>query len=195
MTEEKQKKGNKILVVKALSFALVIALIVWVIWLLNNQHEERTSVDAGQDDLSSLECTAKEVKKDDDFLFASESTDSYEFTMKAIFNTDKLDKLTYEFNGTYASDKLAENMEAKLRAKYYKYMEQNNLGTEYLNPVLADTDDNLKISFYAERKKLTSAVAPVFMITRDEYAKTSNFSLENLKKLYEGKGFSCSTHK
>ena len=194
MTEEK-KGGNKVLVVKALALALVIALVVWVIWLLLDQHEEHTSVDAGQDDLSSLECIATKVNKDDEFLFASEGADNYEYKFKAIFKSDKLDKLTYEFDGTYSSDKAAENMEAVLRAKYYKHMEQNNLDTEYLNPVLVDTDNNLRISFYVERKNFNATVAPIFMISRDEYGKTSAFSSDNLKKIYEGKGFSCSVHK
>lgn len=195
MTEEKQKKGNKMLVVKALAFALIIALVVWVIWLLTSQHEEHTTSNLGKDDLSTLECVTSEIKAEDDFLSAAERTESYEFKIKTMFNDDKLDKIAYEFNGTYTSATIAETREAELRAKYYKYMEQNGLGTEYLNPVLADTENKLKVSFYAERKKFTSVSAPIFMISRDEYASTSSYSLENFEKIYKSKGFSCSTYK
>lgn len=190
MVKEKQKK-NKRIIVKTLVFAILVAIIAGIIWLLTNQREEYTSTNIKKEESSFLNCKASYLPEGEGLVLKPKEAESSNYMIKMLFEEEKLNSIAYNFDGSYETKEKAENVMAILHADYNKYMGSNGLSTETLNPIFTHNENRVKVSFYAERKNLNLIVAPIFLIDKDEYGGMTEFSLENLKALYEGKGFSC----
>jgi len=190
MEKMKEDKHN-LLGIKILIFALVLVVVAGMVWLLTNKKETVVNSDYKGHNFDSLECRSETLADDFEPVISPGEAERSEYALKLLFDDDELSNISYEFSGIYASDKAAEGAEAWFRTDYNKYMGENGINAESLNPVFMNTDNNLKISLYAERKNFTSSVVPIFLIDREEYGMLSDLSLNNLKKLYENKGFSC----
>ena len=194
MGEVEEKKYGS-LATKMLLLALALAVVAGIAWLLTSQTETRVSKKVGENEYGSLECTIDSMSAElAPVIEPKDLGESMKYDIKMLFENGGLSTISYAFDGVYASEDTAEIVRASLHADYNKYMANNGISAESLNPVFAHDGHDVKISLYAERKKLSSAVAPVFLISRDEYGRMNDFSLESMQKLYEGKGFTCSTH-
>ena len=60
-----------------------------------------------------------------------------------------------------------------------------------LYPTFSVVENRLKISLYTEYRKLNTMNAILFFINADEYQGLGDYSVDDLKNLYENKGFSC----
>lgn len=195
MGEEKRKKPkDSVTFIGIIALALILGVIAIIFWLSSNGTETNITSETNTGDYSSIECKTKVIDKEAEFLPASEGAIQYEYTITMLFNGENFDSITYAYDGEYETAKTAETQEAKLRAQYYNYLGKNGLNTEYLNPVLVNSDTKLKISFYAERKKFNSIVSPFFFIDSDTYSRVAKFTKKKLEELYREKGFSCKNH-
>lgn len=111
-----------------------------------------------------------------------------------MFTDKKVKEMSYRYDGTFNSDDAAESAKAAMHADYNKYMSANGVYQETLNPVFSSHKSKLVISLYAETKKINQTIAKLFFINDDEYKKTGDFTLEDFKKFYELRGFSCKNH-
>ena len=189
---EMEEKKYRSLATKLLIAALLLAVVAGIAWLLTSQTETRVSRKVGENEYGSLECTIGSMNEElAPVIEPKDLGESMKYSIRMLFENGELSSISYTFDGVYAAETVAENVRASLHADYNKYMGNNGVSAESLNPVFMHDGHDVKISFYAERKKLSSAVAPVFLISRDEYGRMNDFSLDNMQKLYEGKGFTC----
>lgn len=183
-----KKKESGYLIAGTFILATIIVLILVVVWFFTNNHETIISEEFNQGAVSSLECSSTD---DEDAFFSSEAAQRFEHIIKILFYDENLKETSYRFNATYNSDSMAEKNKVKLHADYNKYMSAVGLNSESLNPVFSMDKSKLMVSLYAEAKKLDSAVARLFFIDTDDYAKISDYSVDDFSKMYESKGFTC----
>ena len=192
---EVEEKKYRSLVIKILLLILILMVVAGIVWLLTSQTETRVSNKMGENEYGSLECTIGSMTAElAPVIEPKDLGESMKYNIKMLFENGGLSTISYAFEGVYVSEDTAEHVRASLHADYNKYMAGNGVNPEGLNPIFAHDGHDVRISLYAERKKLSSVVAPVFLISRDEYGRMNDFSLEGMQKLYKSKGFSCDAH-
>ena len=184
---EKENK-NRLIVIKTIALIILIVAIGIVIWLLTARHETHISTTTGSSDYRSLECSAAHP---DDPFFAPETAQKISHDVSILFTDDNLKEISYRFEGVYNTEEKAEFNKVKMHADYDKYMVSGGLNQEILNPVFSIDKTKVRISLYAEAKKVNSVVARLFFMTGDDFEKISEFKPEDYRKMYESKGFTC----
>ena len=184
---EKDKKEKKALI-GAILFAIIAATIGIAVWLLTNKTETYISGGNQGFNVSSLTCMASHPTNP---FFISSAAQNYEHKLKLIFNNDVISGISYNFEGTYNMVAIAETAAAEMHAQYNKYMGKYGVSAEKYNPVFSSTKTKANVSIYAESAKLNRAVAVIFFITDEEFAKINDYKAEDFKKNYESKGFHC----
>ncbi|MBR2543665.1 hypothetical protein IKF03_03700 [Candidatus Saccharibacteria bacterium] len=138
--------------------------------------------------VGSLNCS---ISHSEEAFFQSETVQRYTHEVRAIYRGDKLEDISYTYNGTYASPEAVEDASAILHAKYNKYMGENGVNPESLTPQFSNLKSKLKVSLYGDKSKIDKVTAPLFFLTEEEVAEVGKYNLSKLEKLYKGKGFSC----
>ena len=187
MSEEKK---NNSLVATVICLVIIVAFICIVIWLLTHQSETRYSVPKEETDTSALKCTSS---NGEDALLFAKSSQRNEYVLRFSFKDDRAKQISYEYNSVYNSDEAASSASADLFQEYVVFMEKNDVMRDSLNPNFAPVKSKLKISLYWDLSKGLGAVAPIFFMTEEEYNKLDKSGNADIKKMYEGKGFSCVT--
>lgn len=98
------------------------------------------------------------------------------------------DKLNYLFDGTYASAEAASKANDVLHADYNIYMA---IDAEKLTPNFSIVDNTLKINLFANRNQMDTKVGKLFFLNDAETENFAKYKDEDLKELYQNKGFSC----
>lgn len=168
--------------------AALLIIVAFLVWIFTNGKETRVSQEQTYSSITSLNCTAPSQEKS---FFSSDSATDIKHNLKIVLQDDKIDSISYSYDATFNSDKEAENATAVLHGKYNMYMDEQGANRESYNPVFAQDKTRLKISIYAENKKLVSAMAPILFMTNDEFANIKNYNTEDFEKIYDGKGFTC----
>lgn len=191
MSEDKDKKNNGW--VKWVITLIIIAAIVILLWFLLRGKEDYITNDVNEVNISSLECAAAGDAVEGAF-FTSVSAETTRHELKSTFREDKIDNMSYSFYATYESEAQTETAEANLHGQYNKYMGEKSMSQQSLNPNFSNLGDELKISLYTERSKMNNLMANFFFIDMDEFQKLGSYTLKDLEKIYENKGFSCTIH-
>ena len=180
-------KNNKILTLVLIGVGL-IALAIFIAILVNGS-ETRTSEPQESNSISAVHCTAGGIE---DAFFYSDKVNTIENEIKVTYNNDKIDKMYYSYNGTYRSSDVVHEDEVRLHAKYNTYMGENGQKIEDLNPAYDEMNNKLHIGFYTDNfDKINEATSVFFFINKDDISKVKKYSIEEMKKYYESKGFSC----
>lgn len=185
-------KSNKSLVAYAIFIALVMGMVFLVIWILTNKDETRTSQGGPDSSISALNCDSSSPSTE--AFFTSTSAQTQKHSIKISFVADRVRDLSYVYNGVFNSEKVAENSRAELNAKYNLYMSDNGARAESYNPVFNFSKTRVDISIYADGGKLDIALAPIFFMTNEEFSKIKTYSKDEVKKIYDEKGFTCKYH-
>ena len=191
MEKGKSKSWSKdrIMTIIAVSFLVIIAGFLLFVFL---NRSETTSSDGGSgSSVGALDCKATSPVGP---FFVSENALTSEHEVKVTFLRDVVDKLSYNYYGTFASEGVAENVRTNLHANYNIYMGKYNLNQESLSPTFTYNGNNAKVNLFVNREKLNNITARLFFLNPDEAANISNYSSDQLKSLYTGKGFSCTFH-
>ncbi len=183
-----EKKRNKSNILKAICLALILGAIPILIWFLTNKSETRITEDTTYASISSLQCS---LANSEEAFFKSENVQRYEHKIKVLLKNDKLDAISYNYEGTYNSNAVAEDAMAKFYAAYNKYMASLNLNPQDLTPNLSAVKTKVTISLYAERKKINSGILPIFFLEREDIEKIEKYDGKEFEKYYKNKGFSC----
>ena len=184
---QEQPKNNKKWI-RIILLALLVVVIVVIVVLLFRTNETYTSDGGTSEKIDSLTCTASELE---DPFFKPENDGELEHMIKATFKGGKLDKLSYSLEGKFSSDETAEYVEADLHADYNIYMGKNNLSQSMLNPSFSAVENRVKVSLLTDAKNLTNNTIVFFFLNMDEFQTVRRYSMRDLAKLYENKGFSC----
>jgi len=187
-----EKKTNRIDLTKTFLLMLIILAAGTVIWLLTNRTETHITETIKDEEKNSLAC---KTSHPDDPFFVAERAQNYTHEVKLLFGDEQIREASYKYESTFSSHELAENALANMHVQYNKYLSESDVNPESYNPVFSTDKTKFRISIYAEMNKFNSAVARLFFINQDEFSKIGSMSIEQLKELYEGKGFSCTIGK
>lgn len=183
-----KKRNNNYWIIWVIVLAVIAMLILFFIWILTNSHETLISDDLNYGSIASLQCYSNNAEK---AFFDSKSAQRYTHTITATFKNDKLDDVSYSFEGTYRSNEVAETDLATMHAKYNEYMGGVDVYSESLNPVFNAMNTKMKIALYAEPKNLSEAVMTLFFLEKDDYGQLKNMKGIDFEKKYESRGFKC----
>ena len=187
----KEKSGKTSAVAFAVLFALVAGVVVFVLWAVFNKDESIETTDTTNGSTSALECT---IKSTEDAFFDDNEMQRSEYTVTVLLKDDTLSSVSYKYKGTYTDEKMAEDAEARLHAKYNNYLGGKGLNNETYNAIFNINKTKVEISLYSERKKFNNVIAPIFFVSEEDFPKVGEYSLKDFKKMYEKAGFSCSAH-
>lgn len=174
---------------------VIVALIVLITSIVFQDKEEYITTEYQQNTMNAVVCKASDPK---DGFFAMEEDEktgvqNATSMIKATYQNDTLDKLTYSYEGKYESKEAAEQAEAKMHALYNQYM--TNLADK-LSPKFSTYDNTMKISLFGSWGDLTAGMAKVFGLTDEDYdALSEKNKPEELSKLFQGKGYLCEVEK
>lgn len=176
---------------KLIGFILMILAVVTgiVVFLLINKKETYVKMEAWQEKTEAIVCSARSL---DGAFFEPENVNMVENKIKIIFSNDKMDKLSYSYNGVYRSNDLAVSDEAVLHAQYNKYMGENGRALEDLSPAYSVVGSKVQITLYADTvNRIDAVTAGFFFVDKSEVSKFVKRSVSETEKYYENKGFSC----
>ena len=186
---DRDKDKKKSALIRAVAFALIIALIAIIILLLTNKRETIITQETQDSDATLLKC---EITHLEDAFFKHDTVQNTKHEIDISLLDDKISKMTYDYTGTYNSEKAAIDAEAWLHADYNKYMSQAGLSPESYNPVFNAVKTKVRISLYAELKKMNKVIGKIFSLGEDEVKHLGDYGASEMKKIYEKKGYTCS---
>lgn len=187
MSESKMRKRK--LIIFAVIVAFVVGLMALAVFLLTYKKETHITKVYDRGDISSLVCTTSETK---DSAFFQNNANSVKHELKIIYNNEVIDKMSYEYRGEYGSWGAADVDEGIMHAKYNTYMGDHNISSSVLAPLFQNVDGELKISLYLDSyEMMNTTIAPFFYIGNGLVDTIGKSSVEETKKYYENKGFSC----
>ena len=193
--KEQDKKKRKKLIIEAIVFAIIVAIIAVVIVLLTYKKETRTVESTEHGETSALICTSHDNTHDDEndkTFFYSDTAINVKHTVKYVYVNDKVDKLSYEYEGDYSSEEEAEKDSGHLHTRYNLYLGERGVDHEMLTPVFQNSGRKALIRLYLDDyRKMNAVIGRVFYIGNGMVDTIGKNSAKETKKIYENKGFSC----
>lgn len=189
--KEKDDKKKKKLIIYAIMIALIIGFVALIIILLTFEKETHTYKKYEYDDMSALVCVLQSNDADNDF-FSSDGASDVKHTIKLVYSNNLIQKMSYEYNGFYDSEENARKDSGELHAKYNIYMGDHGVNHDILAPVFQNNNNKALIRLYLDDYgKMNSTIAKLFYIGNGMIDTISKNSLDETKKLYENRDFSC----
>ena len=183
---KKIKNGNSI--IAAVIFGAIV-LFVGLLSVVLSQKETNITEKDYEPTVNALYCEASEPT-DPFFESASVINDSHE--IKVIFRNGGAFKLSYNYYGVYNTEGAADAAHTRLHADYNIYMGSNETDQESLYPTFDFDGSKVKVNLFAEvGSSLNLVTARLFFLSVDEFESLAEYSEEDLKNVYEDKGFSC----
>ncbi len=187
---ENEKKRNTLIMVGSLLILLCVLIVIFLL-IITNGNETRTSAEVEEEKLKALIC--RSGGREDGF-FHSKNANQITNEIKATFNGDSFEKLYYSYEGVYRSTEVAE--EETMHTEYNLYMGDNNMPLETLSPTYSAANNRFHLTLYTDDKSDFNLVtAAFFYVDKEDVEKFKKFSLDEMKKYYETKDFSCSVVK
>lgn len=187
MTEEKTNSKKWCGVAAIILIIIAISAIVYWIYIPMKGDEKKISYDQDETSLPFLYCIARTT---DDMFFDFSGANNVSQTVKAVFDGDKMDAISYTADVSYDNNETAEKQGSSYHHNYYKYTtgrDENFKGISYHFAVI---DNRAKVDLYAEASKLNQFNAKLFSLDSKSDG-SFNYSDDNLKALYENKGYTC----
>ncbi len=186
MEDEKRKKT--LMMVSSLLILLCVLIVIFLL-IITNGNETRTSSEVEEEKLEALIC--RSGGREDGF-FHSKTANHITNEVKTTFNGDSFDKLYYSYEGVYRSTEEAEK-DRSMHADYNIYMGDNNMPLDTLAPNYSAANNRFHLTLYTDDKNDFNLVTAVFFyVDEEDVEKFKKFSLDEMKKYYETKDFSCS---
>lgn len=189
MEKDNRKKSKKMIIIYAITTALIAGAIALVIFVLTNKKEVHTYVNRNDGKTMSLVCN---IRNNDNAFFASETSIEMDHAIKFVYRDGVVDKISYEFDGVYdTADKAKEEVGA-MHTNYNIYMGDHGVDHEILTPIFQYEGEKARIRLYLDDyRKMNSVIGKVFYIGSGIQDTVAKGSAEDTKKIFENKGFSC----
>ena len=189
MEKNGKKKSKKALIIYAFSIAIIAGIVAIVIFALTNKRETHTYVNRNNGETSGLKCT---IDKNDNAFFVSDLATELKHTIKIMYNDNNINKVSYEYDGIYDSAEEAKKDVGKMHTNYNIYMGDHGVDHEILTPVFQYDEKKARIRLYLDDyRKMNSTIGKVFYIGSGIQDTIAKESIEETKKIFENKGFSC----
>lgn len=188
MEEKKKSKNNNNKIVIAVALCL-IALIAAILSILFSRKETRTTADTTESSVGALYCDSMDPE---DPFFTAANVIRASHQLKIIFADSKPDKLTYNYYGTFNAEGVADTARSVLHADYNNYLGANGVDQEILHPTFDYDGSKVKVNLFAEiGSDLNVVTAKLFFLSHEDVNNIKKYTNEDLTKIYESKGFSC----
>lgn len=190
MEKDKGKKHKrKMLIVEAVVVALIIGIVAFVVAVLSYDRKAWVTEEHEDFSLVTMVCSRHD---DEHSFFENNNASDKEHQLKIVFKDDKIDKISYGFEGEYDSKESADHDDAVLHADYNIYMSNHEISSELLTPIFRVSDNKLFISMYLENySSLNSVTGKIFYIGSGDIDKLAKNSVDDVKAYFKKKGFSC----
>lgn len=189
--KESEKRKKKRIITDAVIVAAITAIISIIILLLTYKKETRIIESYDDGDTSALVCTSQKNDSEDTFFY-SETAMSVKHTIKLVYGDNKIEKMSYEYDGKYNGEEEAKKDSGHLHTIYNLYLGDHNVNHEILSPVFQYTGNRALIRLYLDDYgKMNVPIGKVFYIGSGVIDTIGKNSPKEAKKIYENKGFSC----
>lgn len=183
----KKNKSTKVAVMTCI-FVLVAILMALLLIKLFEPHETHTSDENTTTVVAALSCKSANMPE---AFFHSEEASSEAQEVKITMQDNRADKVSFTYTGTFANAEEAKRAASDMHADYNIYMGTTTVGFSDLLPNFSTIDKQVVIALYLDEKTLAVGTAPLIFLSESEMKNFNTYSLNNLKKIYTGKGFSC----
>lgn len=186
MQVEKKKTARRI-IVTCLFVAVLLLVVAWMIHLLNGKETRLSSSDESLR-LKSLSCSASEVE---DAFFASNNEVDAKHDVKFTFSGNTVGKASYIYVANFETEKEATTAANDFHVKYNVYMGSTGTYQEDLTPTFTQAGKKVIINLFIDSDKFNADTAKFLFLNADEFSDDGKYAIDELMKIYTGKGFSC----
>lgn len=173
---------------KGVLLVVIVAVLIVLVWLFLRPKETYTSAPITASKMQALTCASTDMKE---AFFGFDYAISNRHEIKVMFGEERANSISYNYYGSFESNDIAKTADSSMHGKYNKYLGERNLSQQSLNPVFAVMDKDTKVSLYAKSNEITSMTAMFFFIDGDEFQRFGSRSIDEMKTMYENKGFAC----
>ena len=166
---------------------VAVALAALLLFLMHGK-ETRNSTGESSEKIGVLLCKSN-IPKTPFFKVTSETSSTHE--IKVTFKNDTYDVFSYTYDAKFSSEAKVKEAEALLHADYNTYMSGIGLDPEGLSPAFSNATSELLINLYIPRNKLTVGTGKFAFLDEGEFTAIDHYSVNDFKKMYSGKGFTC----
>ncbi len=183
---EKRTRGvgvAKVCVLVAL-FALVMAIVVVAL----SGKETYNSATYNEDELKTLYCEAGELEGG---LFNFDDASGVKNIVKYVYGGDNILRLSYTYTANFELESVAKARLATMHADYNEYMGKTDVYFDSLSPAFNLFDTSVSVNLFIERNLFTVDTSKMVFLSTSDYITAKKAKIEDLKKLYEKKNFTC----
>lgn len=177
---EKKSKTSWFLII-GISLVLV-AIVLMIYFFLQGE----TKVTGGWPEPEKSESLSCEVEGLTYPLFKYDNSSKKTTKVTAIFNDDRLEKMSLVHQQYYNNSSEIEQSEAENHAAMNLRMQDEGLGPDALGMHFARLSDSLKMSLYADASEINGSTVKYF-----ELEGVSKYDEDTIRTAYEQKGFGC----
>ena len=199
------RKEKKRLIIDIVIIVVIAVVTALVVWILTSGKTTNTVTTFEKDATGSVVCTIKgatssNVDTDTDAdkikpFFTDKRIRDYTETVKIILTNNKMDKISYSYDGVADDDKTAERVAAQFLADQNEYLGKYGVALNIFSPSFNNVGNKVEVRLFGKAGDINTYTGKLFYISSSEYYDARNFSADLLKKMYENKGFSCELQK
>lgn len=182
-------KNSKKLIILAVFLVAFAGVVVLLVNLFNPKTVYRSN-GAEITGTTSLSCTTKSKNIPEAFFDVSKAENASQ-SIKVIFKNRKMSDISYTADITYGDADTANTEKNNLNTKYNLFAQDAGKDVGIFTPNFSASGNNVKITLYADRDKLTPDLAKIFLIDTGDSNLDNYSSTKVLSTLYKTKGFSC----
>jgi len=185
MNKTDYRKKRWITITVGLLFIFVIIVVIIIIF---NGRVEQTSVKINNSPTTGLFCKGSAVENP---FFSQNDALSATHEIKVLLYDGEINTINYTRTGVYNTHDEAEEASSSLHANYNIYMSGNSIDQEALQPTFSVIDNKSIVNLSVNDKTLIPETARIVFLSVEQYANRKNYSLNEIKDIYEKKGFVC----
>ncbi len=191
MSEEKEKNKNKnkgSIGIFVASF-VVVAIIAFIIVILNYGSEKQSSVEYTDSNQKTLICDSG---PNEEAFFTIDNASRVKHEIKVMFIDDKISKFFYMYDGKFKDETEAEYGSTDMHIKYDRYLGANKYdSSSKVSATFNHPGTGVRIDVYTGAEGINPATAAFFFLDKDNLNELMKKGGEELKSYYKKKGFDC----
>lgn len=189
MEVNKEKKNRNPLFSKII-FLVLIAVVVYIVWLLSNgSYIYYSNPQSDGDSNSVIVCDGNSI---DNAFFSYQGEISPVHRLKFLFSNDHFSEAYYSYDAYFNSREISEQASSWMHGKYNIYMRDVvGLYQEKLSPTFSVIDTRVLIRLYIAQGLLNSGTADFIFLDEGELVNIDAYKPDDFMTLYQRKGFSC----
>ena len=188
---KKSKNTHKLITICSFSVAIISIFILFFANLLS----ERTSHETTGEAISSVDYLSCVSTEKIESVFSVSNASKIENKVKILFKNDIINEIMYSLSGTYINETTMEKEGGHWQAEYNLYLGESGIKPSSIDSTIYHTKTNAWANLITKPENLNVATAKLFLLDENQLTNIGKAGMNTLKKYYEGKRFTCETHK